>query len=257
MYMNGRAGGRLPGWRWRVAIHGGWATFELDGGRGAVSSPMGPMGASATRSADTTIDVNNPKAGSWSSPSQVSWSGESRPDAPTPPRPPSTRSRSCSPAARLASSASMALRCATMGARAGEPGVIRARLTSRSRRVRSSSPTVSWLTSYLRSGTGEPGSVFLLGHYLGQLISQASRDRGLGLLEERHGGLELAPGARRPCRQNTSSQRRGMGLSEGGRRLRVIGSMATRWGSFRLSGNQVVRCDFGQPLGALTGDAWA
>lgn len=45
------AGGRLPGWRWRVAIHGGWTTFELDGGRCAVSSPMGPMGASATRSA--------------------------------------------------------------------------------------------------------------------------------------------------------------------------------------------------------------
>jgi hypothetical protein len=44
----------------------------------------------------------------------------------------------------------------------------------------------------LRSGTGEPGPVFLLGYYLGQLISQASLDRGLCLLEERDGGLELA-----------------------------------------------------------------
>ena len=44
MYMHGGAGGRLPGWRWRVAIYGRWATFELDGGRRAVSSPMGPMG---------------------------------------------------------------------------------------------------------------------------------------------------------------------------------------------------------------------
>ena len=38
-----------------------------------------------------------------------------------------------------------------------------------------------------------PGPVFLLGCHLGQLISQASQDRGLCLLEEPHGGLELAP----------------------------------------------------------------
>jgi hypothetical protein len=44
-------GGRLPRWRWRVAIHGGWATFQLDGRRRAMSSPMGPMGASATHGA--------------------------------------------------------------------------------------------------------------------------------------------------------------------------------------------------------------
>jgi hypothetical protein len=86
----------------------------------------------------------------------------------------------------------MALRCARIGARAGEPGVIRARLTSRSRRVRSSSPTVSWLTSCLRLDTAKPGPVFRLGYHLGQLISQASQDRGLCLLEERDGGLELA-----------------------------------------------------------------
>ena len=55
----------------------------------------------------------------------------------------------------------------------------------------------------------------------------------------------------------TPHLRQGIGLAEGGRGLQVIDSLAARWGSFRLSGSQVVWCDFGQPLRALTGDAWA
>ena len=55
----------------------------------------------------------------------------------------------------------------------------------------------------------------------------------------------------------TPQLRQGIGLAEGGRGLQVINSVAARWGSFRLSGSQVVWCDFGQPLRALTGDAWA
>jgi hypothetical protein len=39
---------------------------------------------------------------------------------------------------------------------------------------------------------GEPCSVFLFGYHLGQLVSDKSQDRGLRLLEERNGGLELA-----------------------------------------------------------------
>ena len=55
----------------------------------------------------------------------------------------------------------------------------------------------------------------------------------------------------------TPQLRQGTGLAEGGRGLQVIDSIAARWGSFRLSGSQVVWCDFGQPLRALPGDAWA
>ena len=55
----------------------------------------------------------------------------------------------------------------------------------------------------------------------------------------------------------TPQLRQGIGLAEGGRGLQVIDSVAARWGSFRLSGSQVVWCDFGQPPRALTGDAWA
>ena len=55
----------------------------------------------------------------------------------------------------------------------------------------------------------------------------------------------------------TPQLRQGIGLAEGGRGLQVIDSVAARWGSFRLSGSQVVWCDFGQPLRALPGDAWA
>jgi Histidine kinase-like ATPase domain len=47
------------------------------------------------------------------------------------------------------------------------------------------------------------------------------------------------------------------GLAEGGRGLRVVDSLAARWGSFRLPGAQLVWCDFGQPLPAPAGDAWA
>lgn len=51
--------------------------------------------------------------------------------------------------------------------------------------------------------------------------------------------------------------RRGADLAEGGRGLQIVDSVAARWGSFRLTGAQVVWCDFGQPLRALADDAWA
>jgi Histidine kinase-like ATPase domain len=47
------------------------------------------------------------------------------------------------------------------------------------------------------------------------------------------------------------------GLTEGGRGLHVVDSLAARWGSFRLCGARVVWCDFGQPLRAPASDAWA
>ena len=46
-------------------------------------------------------------------------------------------------------------------------------------------------------------------------------------------------------------------LAEGGRGLHVVDSLAARWGSFRPAGAQAVWCDFGQPLQAAVGDAWA
>ena len=46
-------------------------------------------------------------------------------------------------------------------------------------------------------------------------------------------------------------------LAEGGRGLHVVDSLAARWGSFRLAGALAVWCDFGQPLHAPVGDAWA
>jgi anti-sigma regulatory factor (Ser/Thr protein kinase) len=55
----------------------------------------------------------------------------------------------------------------------------------------------------------------------------------------------------------TPRLRQDPGLAEGGRGLAVIDSVAARWGSFRLSGAQVVWCDFGQPLRAPESDAWA
>jgi len=55
----------------------------------------------------------------------------------------------------------------------------------------------------------------------------------------------------------TPRMRPGAGLAEGGRGLAVVDSVAARWGSFRLSGAQVVWCDFGQPLRAPASDAWA
>jgi anti-sigma regulatory factor (Ser/Thr protein kinase) len=50
---------------------------------------------------------------------------------------------------------------------------------------------------------------------------------------------------------------RGDELTEGGRGLRVVDSLAARWGSFRLAGARAVWCDFGQPLHAAASDAWA
>ena len=46
-------------------------------------------------------------------------------------------------------------------------------------------------------------------------------------------------------------------LAEGGRGLHVVDSLAARWGSFRPAGARAVWCDFGQPLHASAGDAWA
>jgi anti-sigma regulatory factor (Ser/Thr protein kinase) len=46
-------------------------------------------------------------------------------------------------------------------------------------------------------------------------------------------------------------------LAEGGRGLRVVDSLAARWGCFRVAGALAVWCDFGQPLRAAAGDAWA
>jgi len=45
--------------------------------------------------------------------------------------------------------------------------------------------------------------------------------------------------------------------TEGGRGLHLVEELSVRWGSFRLPGAQVVRCDFGQPLRAPACDAWA
>jgi hypothetical protein len=47
------------------------------------------------------------------------------------------------------------------------------------------------------------------------------------------------------------------GLAEGGRGLQVINALAARWDCLLLAGTQVVWCDFGQPLPAAPGDAWA
>jgi len=57
-----------------------------------------------------------------------------------------------------------------------------------------------------------------------------------------------------PC---TPRLRRSTGLTEGGRGLQVVDSLAVRWGSFRLIGSQVVWCDFGQSLRVPASDAWA
>jgi serine/threonine-protein kinase RsbW len=46
-------------------------------------------------------------------------------------------------------------------------------------------------------------------------------------------------------------------LAEGGRGLHVVDSLAAGWGSFRTAAAQAVWCDFGQPLRAAPGDAWA
>jgi anti-sigma regulatory factor (Ser/Thr protein kinase) len=46
-------------------------------------------------------------------------------------------------------------------------------------------------------------------------------------------------------------------LAEGGRGLRLVDSLAARWGSFRIADAQAVWCDFGQPLYAAASDAWA
>jgi anti-sigma regulatory factor (Ser/Thr protein kinase) len=49
----------------------------------------------------------------------------------------------------------------------------------------------------------------------------------------------------------------GRQLAEGGRGLHVVDALTARWGSVRLAGALAVWCDFGQPLHASAGDAWA
>ena len=44
---------------------------------------------------------------------------------------------------------------------------------------------------------------------------------------------------------------------EGGRGLRLVESLTAKWGYFRPPGAQAVWCDFGEPLRAEPGDAWA
>jgi hypothetical protein len=86
----------------------------------------------------------------------------------------------------------MAAIWAWIGARAGEPGLARARAAWSSRLARSSSGDVSVLTSRGRpeSGISEPGAVVLLGDHLvdgGLQVGPCRRDGGL-LVEERDGG---------------------------------------------------------------------
>ena len=45
--------------------------------------------------------------------------------------------------------------------------------------------------------------------------------------------------------------------TEGGRGLHLVQELPARWGSFRLPGARVVRCDLGQPLRAPASDARA
>ena len=46
-------------------------------------------------------------------------------------------------------------------------------------------------------------------------------------------------------------------LAEGGRGLRIVDSLAARWGTLCLAGARAVWCDFGEPLHAAASDAWA
>jgi Histidine kinase-like ATPase domain len=46
-------------------------------------------------------------------------------------------------------------------------------------------------------------------------------------------------------------------LTEGGRGLQIVSSLATGWGTFRLAPAQVVWCDLGEPPDAEAADAWA
>jgi hypothetical protein len=80
---------------------------------------------------------------------------------------------------RLASSASMALICARIGTRAGEPGRARAMLAASSRLACSSSRLVSAVTSWSRIG-GRPGAVFLLGADGGQFPLDIGADGRIG-----------------------------------------------------------------------------
>src|SRR5271167_641373 len=106
-----------------------------------------------------------------------------------------TRCQGCWPV-RCASSASMALRCAWIGTRAGESCLASARLAWSSRLVRSSSRDVSRLTSCGRpgSGIGDPLAVCLLGYHAVEGGLQVSLHGGNGVLAagELDGALKLA-----------------------------------------------------------------
>jgi anti-sigma regulatory factor (Ser/Thr protein kinase) len=47
------------------------------------------------------------------------------------------------------------------------------------------------------------------------------------------------------------------GLTERGRGLHIVASLAARWGSFLVEQGRAVWCDLGQPLRAAPSDAWA
>src|SRR6266705_2919168 len=102
----------------------------------------------------------------------------------------------CSRSPRSASSASTALRWASIGTRAGESGQASERLTCMSRLTRSSSPAVNALTSWDRPGSRmrDPGALVLLGYHSGEPGLQLSpRGRhGSLAVEERYGALKLA-----------------------------------------------------------------
>src|ERR1017187_4380761 len=70
-------------------------------------------------------------------------------------------------AARSATSASMALSCASIGTRTGEPGRAKARLAASSRLAWSSPPSDRWLTTWSRAGMPYPLTLVLLGYHAG------------------------------------------------------------------------------------------
>jgi serine/threonine-protein kinase RsbW len=55
----------------------------------------------------------------------------------------------------------------------------------------------------------------------------------------------------------TPELRQAADLAEGGRGLQVVDWITAQWGYSRFAGNLIVWCDFGQPLHARAGDAWA
>jgi len=112
---------------------------------------------------------------------------------------------------------SIAARWAKIGCRTGVPGNASARLTSRSRRARSSSAEVMPLTSWARSRTGQPRPLVLLGQHL---IKSGLEP----LTGRRHRGLPAAGTVTPAPRARVSAPRACPALS----RPISAGSLATR-----------------------------